>query len=64
MGKVQDDLLLLTKFSFWMEDWGQVHNSVQFGDFLEIHKLPNINRRLLLLLIITFAFTRGKRKVW
>ena len=31
-----------------MEDWGQVHNSVQFRDFLEIRELPNINRRLII----------------
>ena len=35
-------LLVLTKYSFWEEDWALGYNSMKFGDFSDISKFPKI----------------------
>ena len=68
-GKVQflffsSFLLVLTKFSFWEEDWALGYNSMIFWDFPDISFGNSWGNSYIsyLLLIITLYFTCGERK--
>ena len=77
-GKVQfvffsSFLLVLTKFSFWEEDWALGYNSMKFWDFPDIsQKILSLKSfgnswgnsyKLYLLLIVRLRFTCGESKI-
>ena len=73
---LRDFLPVVTKFSFWHEDWTLGYYSTTFRNFPHIFEFPKIlilksfdslwgnSYRPCFLLIIVHRFTRGETKIW